>query len=333
MKRNSTWFLCAAAAWLTFAPLMSAQTASSGQPPPESVRPGTLNYIEGQAELDGQPLDRQSVGHATLLPGQVLATSPTGYAEVLLTPGAFLRVGPDTEFRMPSVGLADTRIELTRGNALIEADQLLDGTHLEITIGRTSVDLLKKGLYGFSTNPASVKTFKGVADVIGLDKSRKLGGHKEVLLTNNDQMKQTSFNDEKAKKDPLYVWSEARSRDEAAQNQLVAQNSDGYVPVGSGWFWDPYVNYYGFWGPDAFYSPFGFGFYGGFYPGFYGGYWGGYRRGYLGGWRGRPGGYGGYHGFHGNGAAGGFHGGGFHGGGGGFHGGGGGFHGGGGGHR
>lgn len=326
MKVRANGLLSAAIALVASAACVMAQTVPSNQAPPpggfqqgqaqpEMVRPGSVNYVEGQVSLDGQPLSPQSVGHAALAPGQVLDTG-NGYAEVLLTPGAFLRVGPNSQFRMTSVGLADTRVELTRGNALIEADQLLDGIHLEVTFDRTSVDVLKRGLYGFSANPPAVRTFKGQAEVVSLTKSRKLGEHKEILLSNNPDLAQTSFDENQAKSDELYVWSEARSRAEAAQNKLVAQNANGYVPVGGGWFWDPYVNYYGFWGPDAFYSPFGFGFYGGFYPGFYGGYYRGFHRGYIGGWRGggRPVPY---HGFHGNGAMGGFHGGGFHGGGGG----------------
>ncbi len=301
-----------------------------GAPPPESVRPGSLNYVEGQVSANGQALNPQSVGRFALQPEQSLQTGGNGYAEILLTPGAFLRVGPNSELRMPVVGLGDTRITLTRGSALVEADQVLDGVHLEVTLGSTSVDLLKKGLYEFRTNPPDVRVFDGKVDVIDLAKHRNIGKHDQILLANNDNLKKSGFDEKQAKDDPLYVWSEARSREEAAQNKLVAQNPAGYAPVGGGWFWDPYVDYYGFWPPDHFYSPFGFGFYGGFYPGFYGGYYGGYHRGFYGGrhfvggrhfgaGRHLDGGHG-FSGFHGNGARsgfhGGFHGGGFHGGGG-----------------
>lgn len=291
---------------------------------PESARPGSLNYIEGQVSSNGQPLTPQSVGRFALQPGQALETGSNGYAEVLLTPGAFLRVGPNSEFRMTSVGLADTRIVLTSGSAMVEADQLISGSHVEVTLGSTSVDLLKKGLYAFTANPPGVRTFDGKADVIDLSNHRDIGKHNEILLANNPELKKTNFDENQAKHDPLYVWSEARSRAEADQNQKVAQNSEGYIPVGSGWFWDPYTAFYGFWPPGYLYSPFGFGFYGGFYPGFYVGYYGGYRGRFF------RGAHGVGHGgrplvrAHGNGIAGGFHGGfgGSHGGGG-FHGGGG----------
>jgi hypothetical protein len=290
------------------APLSPGSMPPGGMPPAELPRPGSVNYVQGQVTAAGQPLTLQSVGHFALQPGQALDTSNDGYVEVLLTPGAFLRVGPNSEFSITAVGLADTRINLTRGNALVEVDQLISGTHVEVTLASTSVDMLKKGLYSFTASPPDVRVFDGKADVVGTTVHGNVGKHDQISLDDNPKLKKSSFNEGQAKQDQLYVWSAARSRAESDQNKLVSQNSAGYYPQGDGWFWDPYTNFYGFWGPGFFYSPFGFGFYGGFYPGFYHGFYGGFRRGY----------YGGGHAFvgvHGNGVSGGFHGGGFHGGG------------------
>lgn len=332
MRRGRIRHLKSVLVLLAFATCSFAQAPQPGsnQPPPQTApppaagtaefpRPGALNYVQGQVSANGEPLTPQAVGRFSLQPGQTLETA-NGYAEVLLTPGAFLRVGPNTQFRMTSVGLADTRMALIQGNAMVEIDQIIEGTHLEVTIGSTSADMLKKGLYEFTANPPNVRVFAGKADLIGLTTHREIGGGDEILLANNPKLKKTSFDKKQAQLEPLYVWSEARSRAEAAQNQLVAQNSNGYVPVGDGWFWDPYADYYGFWPPGYFYSPFGFGFYGGFYPGFYGGFYAPYHHGFFG-WH--RGGASGFHGVHGNGVhgfGGSFHGGGFHGGG--FHGGG-----------
>src|SRR3954453_2671401 len=54
--------------------------------------PGAINYIEGRATLNGQPLASSAVGSAVVGRNQAVATSD-GYVEVLLTPGAFLRIG------------------------------------------------------------------------------------------------------------------------------------------------------------------------------------------------------------------------------------------------
>lgn len=295
-------------------PMQPGSMPPGGMPPAEMPRPGSVNYIQGQVSSAGQPLTLQSVGHFALQPGQAFETGGDGYVEVLLTPGAFLRVGPNSELSLTAVGLSDTRINLTRGTALVEVDQLIPGTHLEVTLASTSVDMIKKGLYAFATAPAGVRVFDGKADVVGMTSHGSVGKHDQIMIEDNPKLKRSGFDENQAKQDPLYVWSAARSKAESDQNKLVAQNPAGYYPVGDGWFWDPYASFYGFWGPGFFYSPFGFGFYGGFYPGFYHGFYGGFHHGFY------PRGGHAFVGVHGNGIGGGFHGGGFHGGG--FHGGG-----------
>jgi hypothetical protein len=61
-------------------------SASGQNPNTRPARPGTINYVEGQASVDGQPLSPNSVGSAELEKGQVLTTQ-AGKVEVLLTPG------------------------------------------------------------------------------------------------------------------------------------------------------------------------------------------------------------------------------------------------------
>jgi hypothetical protein len=186
---------------------------------------------------------------------------------------------------------------------MIEVDQIVNGTRLIVGINNTTADVLKRGLYSFDATQPAVRVLDGKLKVDATGKSRDIGKDDQVLLADNNNLKKTSFDPSQAKMDPLYVWSEARSRDEAGQNQMAYSNASGFVPAGAGWFWDPYASYYAFW-PSAFlYSPFGFGFYGGYYPGFYGGYHG-FR-------------YGHPVGLHAAIVGGGFHGGGFHAGGGG----------------
>ena len=57
-----------------------------------SAIPGTLNYVEGQVAVAGQTVTSRSVGSVQVQPNQVLETGQ-GRAEILLTPGVFLRVG------------------------------------------------------------------------------------------------------------------------------------------------------------------------------------------------------------------------------------------------
>src|SRR3981189_772369 len=88
-----------------------------------SASPGTLNYVEGQASIEGRSLSSQSVGNTALQAGQTLATA-NGKAEILLTPGIFLRLGDDSTVQMVSIDLTHTEIRLDQGHANVEVDQI-----------------------------------------------------------------------------------------------------------------------------------------------------------------------------------------------------------------
>src|SRR5258708_8853272 len=82
-----------------------------------SAVPGTLNYVEGNVSIGGETLDSKSIGTAELKPGQSLTTE-SGKAEVLLTPGGFLRVGDKRTGTSISPGLTATKIRNTNFPAL-----------------------------------------------------------------------------------------------------------------------------------------------------------------------------------------------------------------------
>jgi hypothetical protein len=313
--------------------------------------PGTINYVEGQVTLAGKALTTKSAGSVELEPNQILSTDH-GKAEILLTPGVFLRVGDSSAVRMISAELTNTQVELLQGEALVEAEGLLPGNHISILDHASNTVLEKNGLYDFKSAPAQVQVYDGKASVSMDDQNVTLKKGKETLLAGKLHVQKF---DRKAE-DPLYAWSSLRSQYAAQASIGQAQNI--YVDGGwggPGWYWNPWWDMYSFIPGDFLYSPFGWGFYPpglAFYAPFYGGYgfYGGYRgyghgfyghgpghvasgqvghgfapsHGTAGSFAGHPGfahGFGGG-GFHGGGMSGGFHGGGF--GGGGFHGGGGG---------
>jgi hypothetical protein len=86
-----------------------ASTASTN-----TALPGTLNYVEGNVSMGTQALNSKSIGSAELQPGQSLVTGK-GKAEVLLTPGVFLRVGNNSSVQMISPSLTDTEVGLDKG--------------------------------------------------------------------------------------------------------------------------------------------------------------------------------------------------------------------------
>ena len=290
------------------APVALAQTANPAVP-------GTVNYVEGSASIEGRMLNQRSVGSAQLEPGQVLETA-NGRAELLLTPGVFLRVGENSAVRMVSPDLLNTRIEVDRGRADIEVDEIHLRNNIEVTEAGAHTRLLKNGFYAFDADKHTVRVFKGEAELIetgDVQKQLKLKGDRQVELASNEAVKSVSFDRDQAE-DSLYSWSSLRSQYLAEANINLASQYAGYGGWAPGWYWDA-----GFWGytwlpgDGLLWSPFGWGFYSPRYiyyggPIFYGGR--GFGRGYV-----QSRGYAGS--FHGEG----FSGGGVHSMGGGFHGG------------
>jgi hypothetical protein len=316
----------------------------------EPARPGTLNYVQGMADLNGNVVNQQRVGSTTMNPGDELTTG-AGKVEILLTPGIFLRVDSNSAVKMISPDLESTRLELDRGRAAVEVDQIFPENMVQIIDNGMTSQLMKVGYYEFDVDSPEVMVFKGEARIqagvgkhFGQGKWIKLTQYHEMALDPGVREKAVGF-DTHPTDDDLYNWSSMRSHYLAEASSQVSDeyaDSPGFSP---GWYWDPGMLNYTYLGYDPFFSPFGWGFYpwGGFYGGmgFYGGGWYGGRGWDGGGWNGRGGyggggyggrgGYGGPHGRpmpgSGRGTAGGsrgsFGGGGFHGGGGGgFHGGG-----------
>src|SRR5260370_7246152 len=97
------------------------------------ARPGSINYIEGQVSIAGQVLDSKAIGTAELQPGQSLDTQ-IGKAEILLTPGTFLRLVDNSSVTMISPSLTDTELRLDKGRPPVNVPHLHQATNLPITL-------------------------------------------------------------------------------------------------------------------------------------------------------------------------------------------------------
>ncbi|MDP9112989.1 MAG: FecR domain-containing protein [Acidobacteriota bacterium] len=252
-----------------------------------------VNYIEGQATVDGRPL---RPGAGRLLPNQLLETTQ-GYVEVPLAPGAFLRVGNGSQVRMISTSVADTRIEVVRGEVMIEAADFVKDSNLRVQMGGATIRIDHRGLYDFNATAQSIAVLDGKARVDLGEKHATLDKEDEVLLASDKPLRIRQANFKALTGEPLYAWSRGRSQYEAGANRHEAHMVAAYGGwYGPGWYWDPYWASYAFlpgWGMS--YSPFGWGFYS---PVFFHGYAGwGYSRPYY---RGAVGAFrGGFHAGHG----------------------------------
>ena len=207
--------------------------------------PGTLNYVEGQAQIASQDLSAKSVGSAELQTGQTISTE-NGRAEILLTPGVFLRLDDNSAAEMISPGLTSTEVRLTKGRALLEVAELHRQNDIKITEVGTTTQILKNGLYEFNAGNGEVQVFDGKANVSDHDKTITLkGGHQlSVEAGNNAALKAQKF-DKNNDVDDFYNWSALRSEYASEANVDVAQMVPGGF-VTPGWFWDPWFSEYTF---------------------------------------------------------------------------------------
>ena len=245
-----------------------------------SAHSGMVNYVEGNVTLDNKDLDPKITELPEVKNRSVLATE-LGRAEVLLTPGAFLRLSENSSFRMISNTLWDTRVEVVSGSAMVEIDELLKDNSINVQYGDAQIALLKKGLYRIdSGDPGTLKVYDGEARVtLDGDGTTAHRGRQvdlgAVLSASNFDPKST---------DAFYNWSARRSEYLATANVSAARSSTGAGFTSSQWVYSPYYGMYTFVPYMGFgYSPFGFNYYspltvGSLYqPGLYGyGYGGGY---------------------------------------------------------
>jgi hypothetical protein len=270
LKQGKSW---GKAVWLTIIALLVAGSlgiASTTKMP----TPGSVNFLQGQVMLDGHQLKQGSKTTAVLQPNQVLDTQQ-GKAELLLTPGVFMRVGDDSAVKMISPDLADTTVALTKGSAILEVDQLFRQNDLSVMLQDAKARILTKGLYDFDANPSTVAVLDGRAIVREGDRKRVVTKGREVA-TDGAPLKRRKFDRKALDETSLYRWSKLRDEYEAEANRNAAENVMDYGGwYGAGWYWAPFWNFYTFLPGAGFYSPFGWAFYPPFaFSGLWG--WGGY---------------------------------------------------------
>lgn len=245
---------------------------------PNSAVPGTVNYVEGQVYVADQPLDHNSIGNTTLEAGQSLNTEK-GKAEVLLTPGVFLRAGDDTSVKMITAGLANTELRLMHGHAMVEVSEIYPQNDIRVVEDGVTTRIMKPGLYDFDMQQNQIRVFDGEAMVRERESDRQIelkAGH-EMTLAANTPVKPAKFDKKDYESGDLYNWSSLRSSYLAEANVDAAHIvvADGWYGPGfwgdglwgpgwgwGGWYWDPWFSAFTFMpGAGIFYSPFGWGFY------------------------------------------------------------------------
>lgn len=229
-----------------------------------SAHSGVIHLAEGQVTVDGKDVHQKFGEFGDVKTGQTLATQD-GRAEILLTPGVFLRVNENSSFRMTSNKLDDTRIEILSGTAMVQVSELLQDNVITLTFHDAAISLAKKGLYRIDADSGVLRVYDGEAKVAanGKDVTAKKGHEVSLgaeLVAKGFDTKDT---------DAFYRWNERRDEYISEANIYAAKSardhSYGYAfngYTGGSWAWNPWFGMFTYMPYNGmYYSPFGYGYF------------------------------------------------------------------------
>jgi hypothetical protein len=196
-----------------------------------SARAGLISYLQGPVFVDGKRVFLKTTRFQQMENGQTLSTG-RGRVELLLAPGVPLRLAENSQLRIEDTKLADTRITLQRGDALIEIVQLPEGARIQVSVAETVTELTRPGLYRFGTIQNTLKVYGGEALVRSETKTTPAKRGMSVAL---DPALTVQKFDRKLT-DSLHAWAARRSFElfigdpDARERQTHWQASgNGYV--------------------------------------------------------------------------------------------------------
>jgi hypothetical protein len=193
------------------------------------AKAGIIEFTQGEVFLENQRviLSRSSFLLAPL--GQCVRTE-LGYAELLLGPHVYLRMGIFGQLRIEQNRLEDTQIALERGSALVEIVQEIKGNRTRIRLRNGVVDIEKKGLYRFYAGSGEVRVYGGSALVSLAVRQTTVKGGRTVFLDGSLAAKK--FEEDEG--DSLHKWSARRSF-ELFQFTQATRSQNHWQRLALGW--------------------------------------------------------------------------------------------------
>jgi len=277
--------LCAAGV-----PLFSQDISSNVSAQLISAKPGMVNYVEGGPLVFRSDREEGAklVARNQLRPGERLQTKEGDKAEILLSPGSYLRIAGSSQVEMVKAEFDDMQFKLIEGVAILESAAFDKKVHaLKISTPAGDVKVLENGLYRFQVTPnGQVEAFVYSGKAEWLANQREvttLKQKKRYLLGTDENGRPQYVKLNKDDMDSVDLWSKRRAEYLVAANGRLsdwmldsASYGYGYNRYRGGWVFNPFFNAFTFvpFGDYAYSSPYGY-YYGSYYP--YYGY--GYGRG------------------------------------------------------
>ena len=187
-----------------------------------STRSGIVHFLEGSVYLGDQLLESHPGKFSIVPKGGELRTAE-GRAEVLLTPGVFVRIGERSAIRLVDNELAHTRVELLSGSEVVDSAGPTSSTSVTLIYGNWAVRFLERGIYRVDSDPPRLWVFQGRAEVrTGTDETLSVGQGVNVPFTPVLVPEQTIA----PPRDALSDWAEGRQQSISADNAIAANIQD-----------------------------------------------------------------------------------------------------------
>lgn len=195
-----------------------------------SARSGVINFAEGDVFLGDAAMEQKAGKFPEIREGSELRTK-AGRAEVLLTPGMVLRIGPDSSIRMVSGSLIDTRVEFRHGSAVIDISEDPGATVARIIYRNYEIRFPKRGSFRLDSMPREFRVYNGEAQVGYSDEYI----NKECTLTKGQMVSLygglEAASVHRSLTDGLDEWSMRRNQQIAADNPPPGDLNGDYDPA------------------------------------------------------------------------------------------------------
>jgi hypothetical protein len=238
-----------------------------------STKAGFVNRVEGQVYIlrsDSEDGERTRASLGTQMrDGDRLIVGDKGFAETLLNPGAYLRLGENAEIRAASIDLNSVRFELIKGSVIAEIGQIDKNTPIELMTPNGALTIAKAGLYRIDVKDSSTQVavrqgeiqLGTPSDLAARDLPKIKSGKVATLTGSADSVQSDIAKLDKDAVDNFDTWSFDRAQALTAANvKALSQSGSGLLT--SGWYYDPFFNFYTFVPTRSWFaSPYGFGFF------------------------------------------------------------------------
>jgi len=219
--------------WYFSLALFSSAVLPLGAQPVISARSGVIHFSDGAVWLDSRSVEHRAGRFEQMNNGSELRTE-NGRAEVILTPGVFLRAGENSGIRMVSNRLADTRVEFLGGSVVVDSMASSGSAPITILYGLYQARIQKQGCYRFNADPAELKVENGEIEVLrGSNWETVNAGH---LVPLSGELAPRYYSDRTD--DALDRWNTARNNS-ISESNLAANGSADLSTVMDGWENDP----------------------------------------------------------------------------------------------